>query len=70
MRWADADRCGQLPKAVVVVDICGQSADWKAIGEVCSKYEIRLIADSAESFGCDLRRTGGGHVGGSRLFFV
>ncbi len=48
---ADADRCGQLPKAVVVVDICGQSADWKAIGEVCSKYEIRLIADSAESLG-------------------
>jgi dTDP-4-amino-4,6-dideoxygalactose transaminase len=42
---------GMLPRAVVVVDICGQTADWDALTRICGHYEIPLVADAAESLG-------------------
>jgi len=65
---ANADRCGELPKAVVVVDICGQCADWQPIGEVCAKYEIPLIADSAESLGANYGGQAAGTLGDMGCF--
>lgn len=50
----ELDQCarrGRLPKAVISVDILGQSADMDAIQEAASKYEIRVIQDAAESLG-------------------
>ncbi|MCH2114803.1 MAG: aminotransferase class I/II-fold pyridoxal phosphate-dependent enzyme [Pirellulales bacterium] len=60
---ADAAQKGQLPRAVVVVDICGQSADWKPIRELTDEYEIPLIADSAESLGATYGDRAAGTLG-------
>jgi dTDP-4-amino-4,6-dideoxygalactose transaminase len=44
-----------LPKAVVVVDICGQSADWQPILDACSEYGVTTIEDAAEALGATYR---------------
>ena len=41
------------PKAVVVTDIYGQSADYNLIMEICDKHKIPVIEDAAESFGAE-----------------
>ena len=48
---ADAARRGRLPKAVIVVDLYGQCADYDAIVSICGKYEVPLIEDAAEALG-------------------
>jgi dTDP-4-amino-4,6-dideoxygalactose transaminase len=46
---------GQLtPKAVIAVDLFGQPADYPAIAAVAKKHGLKLIADSAQGFGCTL----------------
>lgn len=46
---------GELtPKAVIAVDLFGQPADYPAIREVCDAHGLKLIADSAQGFGCTL----------------
>src|SRR6478672_10995402 len=35
-----AAACGQLPKAALVVDVCGQCADWERIGKLCRKHGV------------------------------
>jgi dTDP-4-amino-4,6-dideoxygalactose transaminase len=39
------------PKAVIVVDLYGLSADMDKIMEICRKYKVPLIEDAAESLG-------------------
>ena len=56
-------RRGKLPKAVLVVDVCGQTADWPAIREVCRQYEVVLIEDAAESLGATCRGVAAGALG-------
>jgi len=52
-------REGKLtPRAVIAVDLFGQPADYPAIARVCAKHGLKLIADSAQGFGCTL---GGKH---------
>lgn len=46
------------PKVVIAVDLFGQPADYPAIKAVCDKYGLKLIADTAQGFGCTL---GGKH---------
>jgi len=48
---SEAEQTGRLPKAVVVVDLYGQSADYKTITQLCTRYNIPLIEDAAESLG-------------------
>ncbi len=45
------------PRAVMAVDLFGQPADYPAIAAVCARHGLKLIADSAQGFGCTL----GGH---------
>jgi dTDP-4-amino-4,6-dideoxygalactose transaminase len=48
-------RDGQLtPRAVIAVDLFGQPADYPAIAAVARKHGLKLIADSAQGFGCTL----------------
>ena len=47
---AAAER-GRLPKAVVVVDLYGQCANYDAIEPLCERYEVPLIEDAAEALG-------------------
>jgi len=42
------------PRAVIAVDLFGQPADYPAIAAVCAKHGLKLIADSAQGFGCTL----------------
>jgi pyridoxal phosphate-dependent aminotransferase EpsN len=42
---------GQLPRAVVVAHLYGQSADLSPILEVCGRYEIPGLEDAAEALG-------------------
>ena len=41
----------QIPKAVLVVNLYGQSADYDEILEICSEYNVPVIEDAAESLG-------------------
>jgi len=45
------DNKGNLPKAILVVDLYGQSADMNPINELASRYDIPLIEDAAEALG-------------------
>jgi dTDP-4-amino-4,6-dideoxygalactose transaminase len=50
---------GELaPRAVIAVDLFGQPADYPKISEVARRHGLKLIADSAQGFGCTL---GGRH---------
>jgi len=42
------------PKAVIAVDLFGQPADYPAIAAVAATHGLKLIADSAQGFGCTL----------------
>jgi dTDP-4-amino-4,6-dideoxygalactose transaminase len=42
------------PRAVIAVDLFGQPADYPAIKAVTDRYGLKLIADSAQGFGCTL----------------
>ncbi len=42
------------PAAVIAVDLFGQSADYPALKAVCDRHGLKLIADSAQGFGCTL----------------
>ncbi len=42
---------GKLPKAVLAVDIVGQTADYDRLSRVCEKYGVPIVEDSAESLG-------------------
>lgn len=42
---------GKLPKAVIVVDLLGQSADMDAILEITGRYDVPVIEDAAEALG-------------------
>jgi len=45
----------RLPKAIVPTDLYGQSVDLDSLEELASYYGIKLIVDSAESFGASYR---------------
>ncbi|MGD9814739.1 MAG: DegT/DnrJ/EryC1/StrS family aminotransferase [Hyphomonadaceae bacterium] len=56
---AGVKKAGKLkPKAVIAVDLFGQPADYPAIAAICKREGLKLIADSAQGFGCTL---GGNH---------
>ncbi len=46
------------PAAVIAVDLFGQPADYPALAGVCQRHGLKLVADSAQGFGCTL---GGEH---------
>jgi pyridoxal phosphate-dependent aminotransferase EpsN len=41
----------RLPKAVIVVDLYGQAADFTRIREACERYQVPIIEDAAEAVG-------------------
>ena len=50
-KLAQDAKAGKLPKAVVVVDLYGISADFARIQPICAKYDIPILEDSAEALG-------------------
>lgn len=51
----EAVQINQLPKAVIVVHLYGQSARMNEIMELCQKYKVPVIEDAAESLGSTYR---------------
>ncbi len=43
-----------MPKVIVAVDLFGQPADYPKIAEIAQRHSMKLIADSAQGFGCTL----------------
>ncbi len=60
---ADAARARSLPKAVIVVNLYGQSADMHPILELCNRYEVPVLEDAAESLGASYRGQASGTFG-------
>ena len=42
------------PKVIIAVDLFGQPADYPALKRIAKKYDMKLVADSAQGFGCTL----------------
>lgn len=58
-----AKAAGQLPKAVIVVSLYGQSADMDPIVELCDSFGVPIIEDAAESLGAKYRGRASGTFG-------
>jgi len=59
---------GKLPKAVLVVDLYGQCADYDPIIEACKKYEVPVVDDAAEALGATYRGISAGKFGVMAVF--
>lgn len=59
--WAQEMK--QLPKAVVVVNLYGQSADMDPILEICQTYNVPVLEDAAESLGATYKGRMSGTIG-------
>lgn len=53
----------RVPKAVIVVNLYGQSADLDAIKEICGRYGVPIIEDAAESLGATYKGKPSGTFG-------
>ena len=42
------------PRAIIAVDLFGQSADYVSIAKIAKEYGLKLVADSAQGFGTTL----------------
>ncbi|QDQ25715.1 aminotransferase [Chitinimonas arctica] len=58
-----AKREGKLPKAVIVVNLYGQSADMDPIMDLCQKYGVPMVEDAAESLGAKYKGKWSGTFG-------
>ncbi len=54
---------GELPQAVISVDLYGQCADYGALGELCRRYSVPLIEDAAEALGASFGDKQAGTLG-------
>ncbi len=46
-----AKAAGRLPKVIIPVHMCGQSADMKKIGELAHAYGVKVIEDASHAIG-------------------
>lgn len=60
---SDAYIEGDLPKAVIVVHLYGQSARMDEIVELCNQYNVPIIEDAAESLGSSYKERASGTIG-------
>jgi pyridoxal phosphate-dependent aminotransferase EpsN len=51
----DAAKTGRLPKALITVDLYGQSADYEPLIAACERHGVALIEDAAEALGATYR---------------
>ena len=63
-----AERSNRLPKAVVVVDLYGQCADYAPIMALCRERGIAVIEDSAEAIGATYHGQAAGTLADVGLF--
>jgi len=54
---------GKRPKAIVIVNLYGQSADMDPLLELCRRYDVPVVEDAAESLGARYRDRSSGTFG-------
>src|SRR5690625_4042825 len=59
----DAKREGKLPKAVIIVNLYGQSAKMDELLSICNYYDVPMIEDAAESLGSTYKGKASGTFG-------
>lgn len=64
----DAEKQGKLPKAVIVVNLYGQSAKMDEIMEICDSYGVPIVEDAAESLGSTYKGRKSGTFGKFGIF--
>jgi len=58
----------KMPKAVIVVNLYGQSADFDPIAEICARYGVPIVEDAAESLGATYKSRPSGSLGEIGVF--
>ena len=61
--FAAAEKEGVIPKAVIITDIYGQSANYDKLNELCKKYAVPVVADAAEAVGSEYKGRKCGSIG-------
>jgi pyridoxal phosphate-dependent aminotransferase EpsN len=61
--FKEASSEGKLPKAVIVVNLYGQSAKMEEILSICNQYGVPIIEDAAESLGSTYKGKASGTFG-------
>ncbi|RDU35627.1 pyridoxal phosphate-dependent aminotransferase [Neobacillus piezotolerans] len=61
--FKEAAKANKLPKAVIVVNLYGQSAKIDEISAICNEYEVPFIEDAAESLGSEYKGRKSGSFG-------
>lgn len=61
--FKEAASAKKLPKAVIIVNLYGQSARMDELQSICQKYEVPIIEDAAESLGARYKGKASGSFG-------
>ena len=56
-------KSGRLPKAVIVVDLYGQCADYDPIEKTCRSFDVPILEDAAGAIGATYRGRAAGNFG-------
>ncbi|MBX3181905.1 MAG: aminotransferase class I/II-fold pyridoxal phosphate-dependent enzyme [Polyangiaceae bacterium] len=59
---------GELPKALIAVDLYGQCADYARLQAACAPYEVPIIEDAAEALGARYHGAPAGSFGALSAF--
>ena len=64
----DCARRRKLPKAVIVVDLYGQCADYDSINPICDRFKVPIVEDAAEALGATYKGRPAGSFGKVGVF--
>lgn len=64
----ECNKNSDLPKAAIIVNLYGQSADYEKIIPICNDYNITIIEDAAESLGATYGELYTGTIGEFGVF--
>jgi pyridoxal phosphate-dependent aminotransferase EpsN len=64
--WAEKEN--KIPKAVIIVDLYGQSADYEKLLPICEYYRVPVIEDAAEALGATYKDKKCGTFGNINVF--
>jgi pyridoxal phosphate-dependent aminotransferase EpsN len=66
--FAWAKSTGKMPKAVIIVDLYGQSADYEPLLDLCNEYGVPVVEDAAEAVGASYKGKACGTLGRFGVF--
>jgi dTDP-4-amino-4,6-dideoxygalactose transaminase len=62
------EKSGRLPKAVIIVDLYGQCADYERLLKICAAHNLPIIEDAAEALGASYQGKAAGRFGVMGVF--